>query len=179
MLIRNAVPWSSKWVITYTFESPQWNVCIASVSKENYFPATSLRILSSTSMGQRLIKWSYQQSYREFIMCFMSPNSKDVWSLRLMWLSKTSFHWNRIWHTRHIPPKFSTNKIESRITRLLSSTRPDEMITLKMKARGSMRNSCDPTTLSFYAFTSILGRDSLLREEGCNTACYRNPNQSY
>jgi hypothetical protein len=35
-------------------------------------------ILSSTSMGQRLIKWSYSQSYQECIMCFMSPNSKFV-----------------------------------------------------------------------------------------------------
>jgi hypothetical protein len=48
-------------------------------------PVTSACILSSTSMGQRLIKWSYRQSYQEFITCFMSPNSKDVWSPWLMW----------------------------------------------------------------------------------------------
>jgi hypothetical protein len=41
-------------------------------------PATLVRILSSTSMGQRLIKWSYRRSYRGFIMCFMSPNSRDA-----------------------------------------------------------------------------------------------------
>jgi hypothetical protein len=41
-------------------------------------PTTSICIVSSTSMGQRLIKWRYQRGYREFIMCFMSPNSKDI-----------------------------------------------------------------------------------------------------
>jgi hypothetical protein len=73
-----------------------------------------------------LIKWSYQRSYQEFIMCFMSPNSKDVWSLRLMLLSKTPSYWNRIWHTRHTPSRFSTNKTESGVTRPLGSTRSME-----------------------------------------------------
>jgi hypothetical protein len=41
-------------------------------------PRYIVRILSLTSMGQRLIKWSYQRSYWGFIMCFMSPNSRDV-----------------------------------------------------------------------------------------------------
>jgi hypothetical protein len=161
MPTRDAIPWSSKWVITYTFESPQWKV----------YAAILVCILSSTSMGQRLIRWGYQQGYRECIMCFISPNSKDVWSLRPRLLSKTPSHWNRIWHTRHIPSRFSTSKIESRITRLLSSIRSNGMITPKTKPRGNMRNSYDPTTLSsfhrgnhsalvhFYAFTSISGRD--------------------
>jgi hypothetical protein len=41
-------------------------------------PVTSVCIPSSTSMGCCLIKWSYHQSYQGCIMCFMSPNSKDV-----------------------------------------------------------------------------------------------------
>jgi hypothetical protein len=67
------------------------------------------------------------------------------------------------------PPGFSTNKSESHITRLLSSTRSNGMITPKLKQLGNMKNSCDPTTESFfhrgnhstlvhlYAFTSISG----------------------
>jgi hypothetical protein len=67
-----------------------------------------------------------------------------------MLLSKTPSHWNWIWHTRRIPPRFSTNKTEFRATRLLDSTRSNGMITLKMKPCGNMKNSCDPTTSSFF-----------------------------
>jgi hypothetical protein len=138
-------------------------------------PRTSVCILTSTSMDQYIVKWSYHRDCQECIMCFMSPNSKDVWSLRLMLLSKTPSHWSQIWHTRHIPPRFSTNKTESCATRLLGSTSSNEMITPKMKPRGNMKNSYDPTTPSFFhqgnypnlihflAFTSISGRDSFLR----------------
>jgi hypothetical protein len=141
--------------------------------KEKLAPTTSLHILSLTSTGQRLTKWSYQRGYWEFIRCFMSPNSKDVWSLWLMLLSKTPSHWNLIWHTRHIPSWFSTNKTEPHTIRLLGSTRSNGMTTPKMKPCGNMRNSCDPTTPSsfhrgnhptpvrFYAFISISGRDFL------------------
>jgi hypothetical protein len=31
-----------------------------------------------------------------FIMCFMSPNSRDVLSLQQMWLLKTTSHWSLI-----------------------------------------------------------------------------------
>jgi hypothetical protein len=149
--------------------SPQWKVYAASVSKENLLPATLVRIPSLTSMGRRLIKWSYQRSYWGFIMCFTSPNSRDVWSLRQTWLLKTPSHWNLIWHTRHILSRFSTNKTESHTTRLLDSTRSNRMSTLKMKPRGNMRNFYEPTTPTsfyqgnppnrFYPFISILGWD--------------------
>jgi hypothetical protein len=45
-------PMDLKWVIMYTFEFPQWKVYVALG-----------HILSSTSMGHCLIKWSYHQSY--------------------------------------------------------------------------------------------------------------------
>jgi hypothetical protein len=48
------------------------------------------------------------------------------------------------------PIKVSTNKTESRATRLPSSTIFNGMITPKMRPRGNMRNSCDPTTPSFF-----------------------------
>jgi hypothetical protein len=65
--------------------------------------------------------------------------------------------------------RFSTNKTESDVTRLLGSTRSNGMITLKMKPHGNMKNPYDPTTPSFFhrsnypnlvrllAFTSISG----------------------
>jgi hypothetical protein len=68
-----------------------------------------------------------------------------------------------------IPSRCSTNKTESRTTRLLDPTRSNGMTTLKTKPHGNMRNSYDPTTLSslhrgnhptpvrYYAFTSISG----------------------
>jgi hypothetical protein len=52
--------------------------CVRRFGIKGKLPATLVHTLSSISMGQRLIKWSYQQSYRGFIMCFMSPNSTDV-----------------------------------------------------------------------------------------------------
>jgi hypothetical protein len=123
-------------------------------------------------------------------MCSMSPNSKDVWNLWIMWLSKTPFHWNPTWPTRPIPSKFSTNKTESRATRLLGSTRCNRMITLKMKPRGNMKTSCDPTTpsssrqgnyatpLIFLASIAISGWDFLFRGESCNTLYYSSSNLS-
>jgi hypothetical protein len=129
--------------------------------------------LAPCYIGPHPIIWSYQRSYRGFIMCFMSPNSRDVWSLQQMWLSKIPSHWNRIWRTRHIPLRFSTNKTESHATRLLSSTRSNGIISPKTKPRGNVRSSCGPTTPSFfhrgnhptpvcsYAFISISGRDFL------------------
>jgi hypothetical protein len=81
-----------------------------------------------------------------FIMCCMSPNSRDVWSLWQTWLLKTPSHWNLIWRTRHIPSRSSTNKTESHAIRLLSSTRSNEMSTPKKKPRGNVRPSYEPTT---------------------------------
>jgi hypothetical protein len=62
------------------------------------------------------------------------------------------------------------------------------MITLKMKPRGKMKTSCDPTTLSsfhrgnyptparlFGIHCNLRVRFSL-RGEGCNTPCYGSPN---
>jgi hypothetical protein len=123
-------------------------------------------------------------------MYSMSPNSKDVWNLQLMWLLKTPFHWNPTWPTRPIPSRFLTNKTESHATRLLDSTRYNGMITLKMKPHGNMKTSCNPTTpsssrqgnyptlLVFLAFIAISGWDFLLRGEDCNTPCYGSPNLS-
>jgi hypothetical protein len=141
-------------------------------------------------MGPRPIKWSYRQSYREYIMCSMSLNSKDVWNLRPMLLSKIPSHWNLIWDTKHIPSRFSTNKTESHTTRLLGSTKFNKMITPKMKPRGSKKTSCDPTASSsfhwgnyltlarLFASIAISGWDFLLRGKGCNTPCYGSPNHS-
>jgi hypothetical protein len=139
-------------------------------------------------MGQRLIKWSYCRGYQECIMCFLSPNSKDVWSLRLMLILKTPSHWYQIWHTRHTPPRFSINKTDSPATRLPGFTRFSGMITPKMKPRGNMKNSCNPTNLAFFrqgnryqtspAFTiaSISGQDSIFKGEDHNIPCYGSPN---
>jgi hypothetical protein len=184
---RGAIPWSLQWVVRCTFESPQWKVYITSASKESYPLVTSARILSSTSMGQRPIRWSYHRSYRECIMCFMSPNSKDVWSPWPMLSLKIPSHWNWIWHTRLIPPRFSTDKTGSRATRLLDYTRFNGMITLKRNPRGNMKNSYDPTTPSFfhrgkhpkprspfYKYFNI-GTRFLFKGEGCNTPCYDFP----
>jgi hypothetical protein len=103
---------------------------------------------------------------------------------------KPPSNWNQISHTKHIPSRFSTNKTESCATRLLGSTGSNGMITPKMMQRGNMKNSCNPTTPSFfhrgnhstlvhlYTFTSISGRDSLLRGRA-NTLCYGNLNQSH
>jgi hypothetical protein len=60
---------------------------------------------------------------------------------------KIPLHWNRIWHTRHIPPRFSTNKTEPSTIRLLGSTRFNGMIIPKMKPRGNMRTFYDPTII--------------------------------
>jgi hypothetical protein len=110
-------------------------------------------------------------------------NMFHVWSLRLMLLLRTSSHWKQIWHTRHTPPRFLTNKTESRPTRLLGSTRFSGMIILRIKLCGNMKSSCDPITLTFFrqgnrhqtspAFTvaSISGQDSLLRGGGVVTPC--------
>jgi hypothetical protein len=57
---------------------------------------------------------------------------------------------NRIWHTRHIPPRFLTNKTESSTIRLLSSIRFNGMIISKMKPHENMRTPYDPTTLTFF-----------------------------
>jgi hypothetical protein len=89
---------------------------------------------------------------------------------------------------RHIPPRFSTNKTESPEIRLLSSTRFNGMIILKMKTRGNMKTFYDPTiptifrqgnqyqTSSPYRYFNLRMRFSL-RGEGCNTLCYRKLNQ--
>jgi hypothetical protein len=94
---------------------------------------------------------------------------KDVWSLRLMLLSKTPSHWKLIWHTGHIPSRCSTSKTESCATGLLGSIWSSWMIPPNMRPCENMRNFCDPTTpsffhrgnhptpLPFYAFTSNLG----------------------
>jgi hypothetical protein len=118
--------------------------------KGKLVPDTSVHILSSISMGRYLIKRNYHRRYREFTMCSMSYNSKYVWSPRRMLWLKIPSHWNRIWHTRHILPRFLTNKIESPATRLLSSTRFNEMIIPKMKTRENMKTFHDPTTPTFF-----------------------------
>jgi hypothetical protein len=101
-------------------------------------------------MGQRPIKWSYRRICQVCIMYFMSPNSKDVWSPRSMLSLNIPSNWNQIWHTRHIPPRFSTNKTESPATRLLDSIKFNGMIILKMKPHGNMRTFYDPTTPTFF-----------------------------
>jgi hypothetical protein len=121
-----------------------------SYTNKRHRPIKSVCILSSTSMGEHLIKWSYHRSYRECIMCFMSPNSKDIWIPRPMLSFKIPFHWNRIWHTRHIPLGFSTNKTDSPATRLLGSIRFNGMIILKMKPHGNMKTFYDPTAPTFF-----------------------------
>jgi hypothetical protein len=76
------------------------------------------------------------------------------------------------------PIKVSTNKTESCAARLPSSTRSNGMITLKMRLRGNMMNSCDPTTPSFFHqgnhptalrfmySLQISGQDFLFKEGG-------------
>jgi hypothetical protein len=91
------------------------------------------------------------------------------------------------WHTRHIPPRFLTNKTESPVTKLLGSTRFNGMTIPKMKPHGNMRTFYDPTTLTFFRQGNQYQTSPPLpllqsqgeipfKGEGCNTSCYGSPN---
>jgi hypothetical protein len=65
---------------------------------------------------------------------------------RLMLLLKIPSHW----HKRPILSRFWTNKTESPTTRPHGFTRFNGMITRKMKPRGNMKTSYNPSTPSFF-----------------------------
>jgi hypothetical protein len=123
-------------------------------------------------------------------MCSTSPNSKDVWNLRLMWLLKTPFHWNRLdlqdpSHQDSRPTRPSHTQQDYSIlqdTLEWSLRRRSHVGTWRLPAIQLSRISSNEVTtqppLIFLASITISGQDFLLRGEGCNTMCYGSPNPS-
>jgi hypothetical protein len=80
---------------------------------------------------------------------FHVSHSKDVWSLRRMWQLKIRFLWSQTWHTRPTPSRYWNNKIEPLEWRPPYFIRFNGMVVQKMKPRGNMKISYEPTFCSF------------------------------